>query len=391
MALNKLTISDIDPTGKRIFVRCDFNVPLAEGKITDDRRITEAIPTIKSLLSRGGRVVLASHLGRPKGITPDLSLAPVAKRLSELLHQDIALMPDCIGPTVAEHVAGLGNGEALLLENLRYHPEEETNDPEFCKQLASFADLFVNDAFGTAHRAHASTEGIAHLVPGVAGLLMEKEIQFLSNAVEHPDRPFVVILGGAKVKDKIQVIDNLLPKADAILIGGGMAFTFLRAQGFEIGKSLLDADSLDYAKNLVQCAGNKLVLPTDVVVTNELSPTASTSIAAANGIAPEQLGADIGPETIKAFTARIDSASTVLWNGPMGVFEMAPFASGTKALCQAMAECKGTTIVGGGDSAAAIDQFGFADQVTHVSTGGGASLEFLEGIVLPGIAALRDR
>lgn len=391
MSLDKKTVRDIDPAGKKVLVRCDFNVPLEDGKITDDRRITEALPTIRLLLEKGAAVILCSHLGRPKGVTPEFTLAPVAKRLSELLNQDVRLLPDCIGPEVEAACAALVPGQAVLLENVRYHPEEEANDPAFAAQLAALADLYVNDAFGTAHRAHASTEGVAHILPGMAGFLIEKEIEFLGRAVENPKRPFVAILGGAKVKDKIAVIESLLPKVDQLLIGGGMAFTFLKAKGYEIGKSLLDETNLEFARNVVQEHSDKVILPTDVVCASEVSENAATVTVPANSIPADQLGLDIGPATIHSFRNEIVGAGTVIWNGPMGVFEMKPFEAGTREVAQALADSAATTIVGGGDSAAAIDQFGFADKVSHVSTGGGASLEFLEGKVLPGIAALQDR
>ncbi|MCO5297882.1 MAG: phosphoglycerate kinase [Fimbriimonadaceae bacterium] len=390
MAFHKLSVSDMDVTGKRVLVRCDFNVPLQDGAITDDRRIVEALPTIRYLLGRDASVILCSHLGRPKGVTPALSLAPVAERLGELLGQPVPLLPDCVGPDVEEACLELHPRQIVLLENLRFHPEEEQNDPAFAAQLAKPAQAYVNDAFGTAHRAHASTEGVAHLLPGAAGFLVQKEIDFLGTALESPGHPFVAVLGGAKVKDKIAVIDALLPKVDRLIIGGGMAFTFLKAQGFEIGKSLLDESHLEYAAATLKAHGDKLMLPTDVVATGELAPDAPHHVVAADSIPADELGADIGPASTEAFAEVIRSAQTVVWNGPMGVFEMAAFAHGTRGVAKAMAECSGTTIVGGGDSAAAIEQFGFADRVSHVSTGGGASLEFLEGKVLPGIAALQD-
>lgn len=389
MSFDKMTVRDVDWTGKRVLVRCDFNVPLDGTTITDDRRITEALPTITYLREHGAAVILCSHLGRPKGVTPEFSLAPVAKRLGELLGEPVPLLDDCIGAEVEATCKGLMAGEVLLLENVRFHPEEEANDPGFAAQLAALADAYVNDAFGTAHRAHASTEGVAHLLPGVAGFLIEKEIEFLGRAVENPKRPFVAILGGAKVKDKIGVIDSLMPRVDSLIIGGGMAFTFLKVKGYQIGKSLFDASNFDYAKGLVDSP--KVILPIDVVVTPELSNAAITQTVADSAIPPDQIGADIGPASIERFAQIIRSAGTVVWNGPMGVFEMTPFEAGTRGVAQALAECSGTTIVGGGDSAAAIEQFGLADQVSHVSTGGGASLEFLEGKVLPGIAALQDR
>ncbi len=390
MAFGKATVRNAPVAGKRVLVRCDFNVPMEGTRITDDTRIEAALPTIKFLISHGARVVLCSHLGRPKGVTPEFTLDPVAKRLTVMLGQHVELLPDCIGPEVAGGVNKLEDGDVVLLENVRFHPEEEANDPAFAKQLADLAELYVNDAFGTAHRAHASTEGVAHLLPAYAGFLIEKELAYLGGALEDPKRPFVAILGGAKVKDKITVIDQLLPKVDALLIGGGMAFTFLKAQGKEIGKSLLDESNLGYAADLLNEHSDKIFIPTDVVVASELSPAAATATVSVDEIPADQLGADIGPATIAAFRQKIAEAGTAIWNGPMGVFEMAPFAEGTRAVAAAMAESEGVTIVGGGDSAAAIEEFGFADQVSHVSTGGGASLEFLEGKVLPGIVALQD-
>ena len=391
MSLNKKTVKDIDVAGKKVLVRCDFNVPLSGDQITDDRRITEALPTIKYLISEGAIVILASHLVRPKGVTPEFSLAPVAKRLSELLEKHVPLLPDCIGEEVSKAVAGATAGDVLLLENVRFHPEEEKNVPEFAQALAANADLYVNDAFGTAHRAHASTEGVAHLLPGVSGFLIEKEINYLGQAVENPKRPFVAIMGGSKVKDKIALIDNLLPKVDRILIGGGMVFTFLKAQGFEIGNSLLDEGSLEYALNLLKEHSDKIVLPTDIVAASEFSADAETQTVSAETIPAGFLGLDIGPETQANFRTIILKAGTALWNGPMGVFELKPFEAGTKTVAEALAESSALTIVGGGDSAAAVEKFGYAEKMSHVSTGGGASLEFLEGKVLPGIAALQDK
>ncbi|MBI1757101.1 MAG: phosphoglycerate kinase [Fimbriimonas ginsengisoli] len=390
MSFAKQTVRDIDPNGKRVLVRCDFNVPLDGTRITDDRRIVEALPTIRYLAERGGIVILVSHLGRPKGPTPALSLAPVAARLSELLHRPVPLVADCVGPAAEEACRTAKPGDVLMLENVRFHPEEEANDPGFAKQLAGLADLYVNDAFGTAHRAHASTEGVAHLLPGVAGFLIEKEVEHLGLALDNPKHPFVAIMGGAKVKDKIALIDNLLPKVDRLIVGGGMAFTFLKAKGYEIGKSLLDETNIAYAGALIREYGDKIMLPTDLVVTRELTTDAPTRVVAASGIGADEIGADIGPDSARAFAQVIEKAGTALWNGPMGVFELAPFAAGTKAVAEALARCQGVTIVGGGDSAAAAEQFGVADKVSHVSTGGGASLEFLEGKTLPGIAALRD-
>ncbi len=390
MALNKKTVRDVDWQGKRVLVRCDFNVPLEGGVITDDRRITEALRTINYLREHGAAVILCSHLGRPKGVTPEFSLAPVAARLSQLLGCTVPLLPDCVGPEVQAMTSQLKPGDVVLLENVRFHPEEEKNDPAFAAQLASLADSYVNDAFGTAHRAHASTEGVAHILPGVAGFLIEKELKYLGEAVENPKRPFVAILGGAKVKDKIEVIDSLLPKVDALIIGGGMAFTFLKAKGYEIGASLFDESNFEYAKGLLDADTGKIHLPVDVVIAAELSPTATCSVVSADAIPAGMIGADIGPATTADFAQVIAGAGTVVWNGPMGVFEMEPFAAGTRGVAEAMAASPAVTIVGGGDSAAAIEKFGLADNVTHVSTGGGASLEFLEGKVLPGIAALEQ-
>lgn len=384
------TLRDLDVSGKRVLVRCDFNVPLENGQITDDRRITEALPTIKFLLEKGAAIILCSHLGRPKGVTPEFSLRPVADRLTELLGQKVELLPDCIGPVVEAKVGHLEAGEVILLENVRFHPEEEKNDPEFARQLAGLAQAYVNDAFGTAHRAHASTEGVAHDLPSAAGFLIEKEIKFLGDALNEPRRPFVAIMGGSKVKDKIDVIESLLPKVDKLLIGGGMIFTFFKAKGMEIGKSLLDAESLEYAKRLLADNPDKIVLPTDIVIAPEFKEDTSATTVAADQIPADQLGMDIGPDSQAAYAEIITSAQTVVWNGPMGVFEWDSFAAGTKTVAQALADCGGTTIVGGGDSAAAVEKFDLAEQMSHVSTGGGASLEFLEGKVLPGIAALSE-
>ncbi len=390
MSLNKKTIDQLDASGKRVLVRCDFNVPLENGVITDDRRIEGALPTIKRLIEQGAVVILASHLGRPKGITPEFSLAPVAARLTELLGKDVPLLPDCVGPEVEAAISAAKPGDVLLLENVRFHPEEEKNDPAFAAQLAALADVFVNDAFGTAHRAHASTEGVARLLPAYAGYLIQKEIEHLGVVVENPARPFVAIMGGSKVKDKIALIDNLLPKVDKLLVGGGMTYTFLKAQGLEIGKSILDATSIDYAAQLLRDHADKIVLPTDVVISDKFAEDAVTNVVSVYEIPADQEGLDIGPETSAHFAAIIKTAGTVLWNGPVGVFELTPFMAGTRAVAEAMAESNGVTIVGGGDSAAAVEKFGLADKMTHVSTGGGASLEFLEGKTLPGIAALLD-
>lgn len=391
MPLHKKTIRDIDAHGQRVFVRCDFNVPQHEdGSIADDSRIVASLPTIKALLDVDAAVILASHFGRPKGVDPKFSLAPVARRLSELLDLNVNLAPDCVGPDVYELAQRLPPRQVMLLENLRFHPEETANDPKFAEQLASLAEVYVNDAFGSAHRAHASTEGIAHLLPAVAGLLMEKEIRYLGGALANPKRPFVAILGGAKVADKIRVIEHLLDKVDWLLIGGGMMFTFLRAQGHEIGKSLLDADNVEFASTVIERAGERLILPVDVVVTDKIEDGASAEIHLISKIPAQGIGVDVGPETRITFGEKIRIAGTVVWNGPMGVFEIERFSAGTRSVAAAMAACQGTTIVGGGDTAAAVEQFGFADQMDHVSTGGGASLEFMEGKELPGIAALDD-
>lgn len=392
----KLTVRDVDVRGKRVFVRVDFNVPIdKEGNVTDDSRIREALPTIKYLLERGAKVILASHLGRPKGqVKEELRLGPVAKRLEELLGRRVVKTDDCVGPEVEAAVAAMKEGDVLLLENVRFHPEEEKNDPEFARKLASLADLFVNDAFGTAHRAHASTAGIARYIPGVAGFLLEKEITRMGEVLRNPESPFVVVLGGAKVSDKIGVIENLLPKADRFLIGGSMANTFLRAQGYSLGNSKVEEDKLDLAREIMNKAaalGKGFVLPVDLVVAESLSETAPTQVVTPAAVPDGWMALDIGPRTRENYAAVIVEAATVFWNGPMGVFEMPPFAAGTEAVARALAECAGTTIVGGGDSAAAARKFGITDRVTHVSTGGGASLEFFEGKELPGIAVLKDK
>jgi len=373
----------------------DFNVPLDDGRIADDRRIREALPTITLLRERGARVILVSHLGRPQGkVHNSLRLDPVAERLSELLGANVRKLQDCIGPEVEAAIAAMKDGDVVLLENLRFHKGEEANDPEFAAALAALADLYVNDAFGTAHRAHASTVGVAQLLPAVAGLLLEKELNYLSSALEHPNRPFVAVLGGKKVSDKIGVIRNLLTKSDALLIGGAMSYTFLKAKGFEVGKSLCEDDKLDLARSLMMDAGKRRLafhLPEDVVVADRFAEDAAHKIVVAEAIPRDWMGMDIGPHTAATYANVIRDAHTVMWNGPMGVFEMPPFAAGTRAVAQAMAECKGVTIVGGGDSAAAVEQEGLADKMTHVSTGGGASLEFLEGKELPGVAVLVNR
>jgi phosphoglycerate kinase len=394
--MNKKTIRDVDVDGKRVLVRVDFNVPQNEtGAITDDNRIRAALPAIQYLIDNGGKVVLVSHLGRPKGVTESLRMDVVAKRLSELLGKPVKKLDDVIGPDVQMAVDAMKPGDVVLLENVRFYKEEEANDQDFAKKLASLADVYVNDAFGTAHRAHASTEGVAHFVPiSVAGFLMQKEIDYLGNAVGDPKRPFVAILGGAKVKDKIPVIENLINKVDTLLIGGGMAYTFLKAQGYEIGKSLLDESNLGLCKELMDKAAAKGInfeLPVDILAATELSADADTRIVPATQIPADMMGLDIGPATIEKFRNYVLSAGTVVWNGPMGVFEIEKFAKGTRAIAEAMAESKAVTIVGGGDSAAAVEQMGFADKMSHVSTGGGASLEFLEGKELPGVVALNDK
>ena len=394
--MNKKTIEDIEVSGKKVPVRCDFNVPLDGDKITDETRIVAALPTIQYLLDHNAAVILTSHLGRPKGeFNMKYSLAPVAARLSEKLGKTVVLAKDVIGEDAKKCVSEMKPGDVVLLENVRFHKEEEKNDPEFAKALASFAEIYVNDAFGTAHRAHASTEGVTHYLPAVAGYLIGKELDFLGNAVENPKRPFVAILGGAKVKDKIGVITNLLEKVDTLIIGGGMAYTFQKALGYEIGKSLLDEERIELAKDMMQKAkdkGVKLLLPVDNVCGNDFKDDCDKiTVDAAAGIPADYEGMDIGPKSIKLFSEAIKEAKTVVWNGPMGVFEMPSFAVGTLAVATAMAESDAITIIGGGDSAAAVTQMGLADKMSHISTGGGASLEFLEGKELPGVAALNDK
>ncbi len=390
MSLSKKSVRDVSVGGKRVLVRCDFNVPLHEGTIADDRRIVESMRTVSYLREAGARVILCSHLGRPKGVTPELSLAPVAAYISKWLAADVPLAPDCVGDEVRAMVNAMNDGDVILLENVRFHPEEEANDPAFAAQLAALADLYVNDAFGTAHRAHASTEGVAHLIPGVAGFLIEKELEYLGGAMDNPKRPFVAILGGAKVKDKIPVIESLIDKVDSLIIGGGMVFTFFKAQGLEIGKSLLDESNVDFCRRMLAEHGDKIHLPTDVVVAPNFDEGATTQVVSVTAIPAMELGGDIGPASTAAFGAIIADAGTVIWNGPMGVFERPAFAAGTIGVAKSMADSDAVTIVGGGDSASAVEQFELADRMTHVSTGGGASLEFLEGKVLPGIAALQD-
>lgn len=397
--MNKKTIRDIQVAGKRVLVRVDFNVPLdAELHITDDTRIKAAIPTIQYLLDQGAAVILMSHLGRPKGqVVDSMRLTPVAKRLSELLGRPVQMAADCVGPEVEALAKALQPGQVLLLENLRFHKEEEKNDLDFARQLASLGEIYVNDAFGTAHRAHASTEGVTHYLPGVAGFLMEKEINFLGSALENPRRPFAAIIGGAKVSDKIAVLERLINMVDVLLIGGGMANTFLKAQGYEIGDSLFEEGKVDIAPDLLTKAHQrnlKLLLPTDVVIADRFAADATSKVVAIDQVSRGWRIMDIGPETITAFSRALEGAQTIVWNGSLGVAEMPAFARGTVALIEILAERTkdgATTIIGGGDSAAVVDQVGAADQMTHVSTGGGASLELLEGRVLPGVAALQDK
>ncbi|MBI1884369.1 MAG: phosphoglycerate kinase [Chlamydiae bacterium] len=392
----KLFVEDLNFKDKRVLIRVDFNVPLdGHLSITDDTRIREALPTIRYVLDHGGKAILMSHLGRPKGKPePKMSLKPVAARLSELLKKVVKMAPDCVGPLAEERVSKMKSGDLLLLENLRFHAEEEAGDEAFAKKIAQLGDLYVNDAFGTAHRAHASMVGVTHHIAQCAsGYLLRKEIQYLDEAVNRPQRPFVAILGGAKVSDKINVIENLLEKVDTLLIGGAMAYTFLLAKGLPVGNSLVEKDKVDLARQLLAKAASEkkeLLIPVDHVVSEKLEEGTRTWTVPQGGIGPGQIGADIGPETIRLYSERIKNAKTVLWNGPMGVFELTPFARGTEWIAQAMAECEGVTIVGGGDSIAALSRLELADKMTHVSTGGGASLEFLEGQELPGIAALTD-
>ena len=419
MNYNKKTVRDVDVAGKKVLLRCDFNVPQDKetGAITSDKRIVAALPTIQYLLDTGAAVIACSHLGKPaatfesyakkqaekgkeatkegwKKSLAKLSLAPVAARLSELLGKPVIMASDVVGPDAQAKAAALQPGQILLLENLRFDPREEKNDPTFAKELADMAELYVSDAFGTVHRAHASTAGVAAYLPAVSGLLVAKELQIMGGALENPKRPFVAVLGGAKVSDKIGVINNLLDKADTIIIGGGMAYTFAKAQGGEIGKSLCESDKLDYALDMIEKAkknGVKLLLPTDTLAATEFAPDAESRVVPTGAIPADMEGMDIGPDTTAAFCEAVKGAGTVVWNGPMGVFEFERFAQGTRAMAQALADSGAVTIVGGGDSAAAVEQMGFADKITHVSTGGGASLEFLEGIELPGVACLLDK
>ena len=394
--MSKKTVRDIDLKGKKVFVRCDFNVPMDENQnITDNRRIVAALPTIKYLIEQNCRIILASHLGRPKGeVKPEFSLAPVAKELSKLLGQEVLMAKDVIGESAKSLAANLQEGQVMLLENVRFHREETDNDPEFAKELASMAEVFVNDAFGTAHRAHASTEGVSHYLPSVSGFLIEKELRFLGDALNNPERPFVAILGGAKVSDKIGVIDSLLEKVDTLMIGGGMAYTFFKAQGYEVGNSLCEPDKCELALSLMKKAeekGVKFLLPVDTKVGKEFKPDTESKTVAWTEIPEGWEGFDIGEKTIEMFENELKTAKTVVWNGPLGLFEFDQFAIGTNAIAHALAELDATTIIGGGDSAAAVEKAGLADKMTHISTGGGASLEFLEGKKLPGIECLQDK
>ncbi|HDR3520749.1 phosphoglycerate kinase [Bacillus pacificus] len=394
--MNKKSIRDVDLKGKRVFCRVDFNVPMKEGKITDETRIRAALPTIQYLVEQGAKVILASHLGRPKGqVVEEMRLTPVAARLGELLGKDVKKADEAFGPAVQEMVAAMNEGDVLVLENVRFYAGEEKNDAELAKEFAAFADIFVNDAFGAAHRAHASTAGIADYLPAVSGLLMEKELDVLGKALSNPDRPFTAIIGGAKVKDKIGVIRHLLDKVDNLIIGGGLAYTFVKALGHEIGLSLCEDDKIELAKEFMQLAKEKGVnfyMPVDVVITEEFSETATTKIVNIDSIPSNWEGVDIGPKTREIYADVIKNSKLVVWNGPMGVFEMTPFAEGTKAVGQALADAEGTySVIGGGDSAAAVEKFGMADKMSHISTGGGASLEFMEGKELPGVVCLNDK
>ena len=397
MNYNKKTILDVDVAGKKILLRCDFNVPQDKetGAITSDKRIVAALPTIRYLLEKKAAVIACSHLGKPKGEwKAKLSLAPVAQRLSELLGQEVIFAKDIVGEDAKAKAAALQGGQIMLLENLRFDPREEKNDPSFAEELASMAELYVSDAFGTVHRAHASTAGVAAFLPAVSGLLVAKELEVMGGALNNPKRPFVAVLGGAKVSDKIGVINNLLDKADTIIIGGGMSYTFAKAQGGSIGKSLCEEDKLDYAREMIAKAeknGVKLLLPSDTMAADDFSNDAKRQVVSTMAIPDGWEGMDIGPDTIRTFCDAVKGAGTVVWNGPMGVFEFENFAAGTRAMAQALADSGAITIVGGGDSAAAVEQMGFADKITHISTGGGASLEFLEGLELPGVACLLDK
>ena len=393
----KKTVKDIQVEGKKVLVRCDFNVPMEDGAITDDVRIRAALPTINYLIEEGAKIILMSHMGRPKGEAKmEFSLAPVAKRLGELINKDVTFIssPVVVDDAVRAAVDGLENGQVMLLENTRFRKEETKNEENFTKELAELGEIFVNDAFGTAHRAHCSTAGVADHMPAVSGFLIEKEVKYLGSAVENPVRPLLAIMGGAKVSDKILLIENLLSKVDVLLIGGGMSYTFLKAKGYEIGKSLLDEENIGLAGDLMKKAeekGVKMIIPVDVVCAKEFSNDAEKKVCKVSEIPADMEGMDMGPETVKLFSEEINKAKTVVWNGPLGVFEMDNFAVGTRGVAEALAECDATTIIGGGDSAAAVKKFGLGDKMTHISTGGGASMEYLEGKVLPGIACLEEK
>ncbi|MEE3808287.1 MULTISPECIES: phosphoglycerate kinase [Lysinibacillus] len=393
--LNKKTMKDIDVKGKRVFVRVDFNVPMADGAITDETRIRAAIPTIEYLVEQGAKVILASHLGRPKGeVKEDMRLTAVGVRLAQLMGKPVTKLDESIGQVVEEAVASMHDGDLLLLENVRFHAGEEKNDPTLAQQFAQLADIYVNDAFGAAHRAHASTEGIAKHIPAVSGFLMQKELDVLGKALSNPEHPFTAIIGGAKVKDKIGVIESLLEKVDHLIIGGGLSFTFIKAQGYDIGKSLLEEDKIELAKSFIEKAkakGVQLHMPVDAVVANEFSQDAETQIVNVDAIPADWMGLDIGPKTAANYAEVIKNSKLIIWNGPMGVFEMDKFANGTKKVADAMATTAGYTVIGGGDSAAAVEKFEVADKMDHISTGGGASLELMEGKELPGIVALNDK
>ncbi|MCT2536052.1 phosphoglycerate kinase [Aquibacillus koreensis] len=393
--MNKKTIRDLDVNGKKVFCRVDFNVPMKDGEVTDDTRIRAALPTIQYLVEQGARVILSSHLGRPKGeVVEELRLDAVAKRLSDLLNKTVTKTDEVYGPEVDKAAAELNYGDVLLIENVRFHPGETKNDPELAKEFAKLADFYVNDAFGAAHRAHASTAGVAEHLPSAAGFLLEKELEVLGKALSNPERPFTAIIGGAKVKDKIGVIDNLLDKVDNLIIGGGLAYTFIKAQGHEIGKSLLEEDKIELAKEFMQKAKDKgvnMVFPVDVVVADDFSNDANTQIVAIDSIPADLEALDIGPKTREKYASIVKDSKLVIWNGPMGVFELEVFAKGTIAVAEALAETEGYTVIGGGDSAAAVEKFNFADKMDHISTGGGASLEFMEGKVLPGVNVLSDK
>ena len=391
----KQTMQQTDVAGKRVFCRVDFNVPMENGIITDDTRIRAAIPTIEQLIEKGAKVILASHMGRPKGeVHEDMRLTAVGEHLSKLLHKPVQKLDESIGESVEQAISNMENGDVVLLENVRFHKGEEKNDPELAEQFAKLADVYVNDAFGAAHRAHASTEGIAKYIPAVSGLLMEKELEVLGKALSEPERPFTAIIGGSKVKDKIGVIDHLLNKVDNLLIGGGLSYTFSKAQGYDIGTSLLEEDKIDLAKSFIEKAkekGVKLFLPVDVVIANEFSKDAQTQVVDMDAIPSDWMGLDIGPKTVELYADVIRNSKLIIWNGPMGVFEMTPFENGTKGVANAMATTEGYTVIGGGDSAAAVEKFQVADKMDHISTGGGASLEFMEGKDLPGVVALNDQ